>query len=189
MDFLAILMALLTTGSMIVMSIMVSFCGSMAIVAVYYSFIKRLLRAQALSKTFKKLKNGATQLLSGHEREGKEQGSTFNTRVYLSSFKESLSLSKKDYKRIFIVSLSVFVLIFVPFIILTGIEVQKKLQGMDLKQLMNSDPALFAVHTLFSQLVFLIVVLVAFSLPVVLVLYGILNQCVKKRMKRLETFA
>ncbi|WP_455465886.1 hypothetical protein [Bartonella sp. B39] len=98
MDILIVLIALVSVVSMAVMGSVGNICDSMAIVAVYYYFIKRLIRARALSKTLKKLKNGVTQLLNGYEREEKEQGSTFDTRAYLSSFKESLVLSQRIIK-------------------------------------------------------------------------------------------
>ncbi|UTO28187.1 hypothetical protein NMK50_08435 [Bartonella harrusi] len=186
---MATLSVIFVVGLLVILFSMVSISANMAIVAVYYSFIKRLCRARGLSKTFKKLKKDTTQRFSGHEKKIEENGPIFDVKAYLSSFKESLVLSKKDYKRIFIFSLMVFVLIFLPFLISVGMAGEKLLQGMDLKQLMTSEPFLFAVYSFFSLIVFLSIALVAFSLPIILIFYGILNLKVKKKMKRLENFA
>ncbi|WP_208436287.1 hypothetical protein [Bartonella phoceensis] len=189
MDLVAMLLILLTTASIIVTSSMVSMCGIMTIVAVYYSFVKRIICACALSETFKKLKESAMQHFMRDEREEKEQKIAFDTKAYLSSFKESLSLSKNDYKRIFIFSLILFVFIFVPFAVSATAVGAEVIKGMDIKQLINNGSIASGVCILTFLLIFSMVVLVAFSLPVILVLYGVVNQMVKKKMKKWETFA
>ncbi|UNE53941.1 hypothetical protein [Bartonella machadoae] len=189
MDFLATLSVIFVVGSLVILFSMLSIGANMAIVAVYYSFIKRLCRSSELSKTFRKLKNDATQRFSGYKKAIEENGPSFDVKAYLSSFEESLFLSQKDYKRIFIFSLVTFVLIFVPFLISVGMAGEKMAQGMDIKQFIASDPFLFAVSSFFYLIVFLSIALVAFSLPVILIFYGILNLRVEKKMERLENFA
>ncbi|WP_273721325.1 MULTISPECIES: hypothetical protein [unclassified Bartonella] len=198
MNFLVILFVVLTAGSMIVIYSVITVCSTMAIIAIYYSFIKRIKRARKLSQTFEeqifeKLKKNATEHLSGDGSKIKEKRPAFNTKAYLSSFQESLMLSKKDYKRIFIFSLIVFVFIFLPFAFSLVIEgakfAQGFAQGMDIKQIVNMSSGLFRFYIIMVALVFLATALVAFSLPVILIFYGIVNQKVKKNMKRLEKLA
>ncbi|MBB5074460.1 Flp pilus assembly protein TadB [Bartonella callosciuri] len=76
-----------------------------------------------------------------------------------------------------------------PFFLSFGIEGAKLLNnGMDIQQMIASGPVLFTVYVITTALVILVMVYVAFSLPVILILYWILNQRVKKMIKRLEKF-
>ncbi|GAA5100741.1 hypothetical protein [Bartonella acomydis] len=55
MNVLTMVLIVLSTGSMIVMYSLITVCSTMAIVAIYYSFIKRIKRARMLSRTLEML--------------------------------------------------------------------------------------------------------------------------------------
>lgn len=188
MDFLLVLNIIFNIGYVAVGYSITTICFVMAIAAIYYSFVKRIVRTRALSKILEKQDAHTTQRLAGYEREIK-QTSAWNAKAYLSSFKQSLGLSKKDYKRIAIFSLIVFVIVFLPCMITTAIEGQKMVQGINPEQLMQSGPVSFILFLVTITIALLSTTLVAFSLPVVLIFYGIVNWRMKKKLTRLEEFA
>ncbi|WP_156851443.1 hypothetical protein [Bartonella refiksaydamii] len=197
MTFLVVLIAVLSFAIVIIAYSMIVVCTFTVICAIYYSFVKRIKRLRAFSRILKKLKKSEEQFLSSHEKEMAGKNLAFDREVSPLSFRESLVLSGKDYKRLFIFSLVLFVIIFVPFLLSCSVVGGKMLNGMHngmetgqaMKQLIETTPVWFFVYCVTGVLVALVLACFAFSLPVILILYGILNQRVKKMMKRLKKIA
>ncbi|WP_406604086.1 hypothetical protein [Bartonella gliris] len=173
MNILITLTAVLTMVVMFLTLVMICFFTIMAVDAIYYSFIKR---AALLFRMGRKLKKIAKQQLCPQQREMKGQSLTLDTGVSAFSFKQSLALSSKDYKRIFWSSLPIFVLSVVGNIYAISV----------LPQLMSG--AGVGKSFLFSLYVLVVMfwVCVAFFLPIVLVLYTLLNYRLKKMIQKLE---
>ncbi|EJF97803.1 hypothetical protein LBE40_00130 [Bartonella taylorii] len=197
MTSLMVLIAILSFAIIGLTYSMIAVFTLVVIFAIYYSFFKRIKRLRAFSRIFKKLKKGETQLLSSHEKEKMTgKNSAFDMEATPLSFRESLILSRKDYKRLFIFSLTLFVIIFVPFLLSSSVVgkdilngIQNGMSGMQwMQQLAETIPVWFFVWAVTGLVVVFILLCIAFSLPVILILYAILNQRVKKMMKRLEKF-
>ncbi|EJF78615.1 hypothetical protein MCO_00600 [Bartonella sp. DB5-6] len=197
MTFLVVLIAILSFAIVIFTYNMIAVFTLAVICAIYYSFFKRIRRLRAFSRILKKVKKSEGQFLSSHEKEIEGKNSVFDMEATPLSFRESLVLSGKDCKRLFIFSLILFVVIFVPFLLSGSVVVREALNGMHngmeagqaMKQLIETTPVWFFVCVVTGVCVALVVACFAFSLPVILILYGILNQRVKKMMNRLEKFA
>lgn len=194
MTFWVMLITLFSFATVILAYSMVVVCTFVAIFAIYYSFVKRIKRLRVFSRILKKFKKSQAPFLSSYEKEIAEKNSAFDMEATPLSFRESLVLSGKDYKRLFIFSLLLFVIIFVPFL-LTGIVVGREIQsaiqdGMNMSQAVQhfivTHPVCFLTYAFTGVFVALVLAFLAFSLPVILMLYAILNQRVKKMGKRLE---
>ncbi|EJF83717.1 hypothetical protein [Candidatus Bartonella washoeensis] len=173
MNILTTLVAVLTMVVMFLTFIMVCFCTIMAVAAIYYSFIKR---TAVLFRMDRKLKKSAKQQLGHQERELKGQSLTLDTGINAFSFKHSLALAKKDYKRIFRISLPIFVLSIVGNV--CGMSVVPSLvRGAEVDY-----PLLFSLYLLS----FVVWACIALFLPLILLCYTLLNYRLKTMIQKLE---
>ncbi|EJF98071.1 hypothetical protein MEI_00931 [Bartonella vinsonii subsp. arupensis Pm136co] len=193
MTIFVVLNAILSFVTALVAYIMIGVCGVMAIIAIYYSFIKRFSRLSAFSKVFKKIKKREAQGLSLCEDERKVLHTICDMEMNPVSFKESLFLSGKDYKRIFIISFILFLIMFVPIVgaIFWGViqHLNETNAQQAMQQFIHNHPGWFVIYSFMATLMAVVWVCLAFSLPVILIFYTFLNQRVRKMIKKLEQFA
>ncbi|WP_409361123.1 hypothetical protein ACRPOS_007515 [Bartonella heixiaziensis] len=173
MSLLTVLNAVLSIVIIVLTFALVGFCAIMAVGVIYYSFIKR---AALLFCMGRKLKKIAKQQLGHQEREMKGQSLMLDTGISALSFKQSLPLSKKDYKRIFWISLFLFVLSVVGSI--SGMYVVPKL----ISDAEVDNLLLFSLYLL----PFVVWACIALFLPLVLVFYTLLNYRLKNMIQKLE---
>ncbi|WP_208440008.1 hypothetical protein [Bartonella raoultii] len=147
------------------------------ILALYYSLIKRTI---VFVKMRCKLNKSSAQNLRHYQAENRGH-TALATQFSALSFEESLELSRKDYKVISCIAFIVVVLFACATIFLSLLTKDTILHSGD-----SGALALFFI----GALPFLfILVCGAFTLPVILILHGLLHYGVKKTVKRLETFA
>ncbi|WP_208436290.1 hypothetical protein [Bartonella phoceensis] len=186
MTFLPKLTTILSIVSMIVVYNVICLCATVAIFAIYYSFFKR---KELLADMCYELKMIAAHHFVREGEEIKEKKPKVNMAVYFPWFKEVIVLSEKDYKKIFKYSFIVFAIAFMPFIISSSMVGAEAIRGMELQQFTKNDNLSFVVFMMSMTLSGMILACIAFSLPVILVLYGILNYRVKKMLKKLKKLA
>ncbi|WP_254492413.1 hypothetical protein [Bartonella sp. B1099] len=170
---------LITVGTIIFMYVAllsVLFSTVKIILALYYSLIKRTI---VLVKMRCKLKKGPAQNLRCYQVEDREQNTVLATQFSARSFKESLELSRKDYKIISCIAFIVVVLLACASLFLSLLIKYTAVPYSDASALffLGALPFLF------------ILVCSTFTLPVILILHSFLYYGVKKTVKKLETFA
>ncbi|WP_244979389.1 hypothetical protein [Bartonella queenslandensis] len=127
----------------------------------------------------RKFKKATAQNLRHYQAEGRGKNTVPATQFSVLSFKESLELSKKDYKIIsYITFIAVALFTFVTFL-LSLITRYTAVPHSDILPLffIGALPLLF------------ILALSVFSLPVILILHSLLHYGVKKVVKKLESLA
>lgn len=183
MTFLSTGTAILTILSMMVVYSMISIFAIIAIVVVYYSFFKR---SEVLDKSREKLEIIEVHSVLCHER-GEEEPA-FDREAYLASFKEALMFSKKDYKIILKFSFIIFFILVMPFIASFFMVFEGVVNGMTMGQFIKGDSWSFTFSMVNGVFLYIIFVLVAFSLPLFLLLHAILSLRVKKMIKIVNNF-
>ncbi|WP_375650508.1 hypothetical protein [Bartonella sp. OT172YNZD] len=159
--------------------IMILFSTMMTIFALYYSLIKRTI---LLCKMRRKLKKGAAQNLGHYQAEGRGQNTVLATQFSAFSFKESLRLSKKDYRKIFSIAC-------VMVALCAGVVVFFAFLPKPVIFLHNHAPIVLHIVDFVVQLLFWFWACIVVSLPVILILHSLLHYGVKKTVKRLEIFS
>ncbi|WP_375707743.1 hypothetical protein [Bartonella sp. AA1HLJMS] len=164
---------------MLVGEIMIVFSTIMTILALYYSFIKRVILLFGMRR---KLKKGAEQNLGHDQVEGRGQRTVLATQLRAFSFQESLELSRKDYCIIFFLAF-ILMMLFVGLIAFFAFFPRSTifLHGYALQ--------LFKVSVFVVLLLLWCCVCMIIALPVILIFHSFLHYSVKKTVKRLETFA
>ncbi|WP_246067871.1 hypothetical protein [Bartonella saheliensis] len=172
-----LLISLVTTIFIYSAWIMVLFSTVKIILALYYSLIKRTI---VFVKMRCKLNKSSAQNLRHYQAENRGH-TALATQFSALSFEESLELSRKDYKVISCIACIVVVLFACATIFLSLLTKDTIHHSGD-----SGALALFFI----GALPFLfILVCSAFTLPVILILHGLLHYGVKKTVKKLETFA
>ncbi|QEE12741.1 hypothetical protein D1092_07250 [Bartonella krasnovii] len=170
-----LLISLVTTIFIYSAWIMVLFSTVKTILALYYSLIKRTI---VLVKMRRKLNKSPAQNLRHYQAEGRGQ-TALATQFSALSFEESLELSRKDYKVISCIAFIVVVLFACATIFLSLLT----------KYTTVPHTGALALFFIVALPFLFILVCSAFTLPVILILHGLLHYGVKKTVKKLETFA
>lgn len=177
-----LLISLVTTIFIYSAWIMVLFSTVKIILVLYYSLIKRTI---VLVKMRCKLNKSPVQNLRHYQAE--DRGHTaLATQFSTLSFEESLELSRKDYKVISCIACIVVVLFACATIFLSLLT---EYTTVPHPGALGGDSGALALFFIGALPFLFILVCSAFTLPVILILHGLLHYGVKKTVKRLETFA
>ncbi|WP_246257448.1 hypothetical protein [Bartonella gabonensis] len=122
------------------------------------------------------------QNLEHYQTEGRGQNTALATPFSALSFKKSLELSREEYRMLFSITFVMLVL-FVGFIAFAAFLPKSAIF------LHNHAPLLLYVIDFVVQLLFWVWSCIVVALPIVLILYSLLQCGVKKTVKKLETFA
>lgn len=175
--------------SAIFMSVLIFAAYSMVIIftlmtvfVIYYSFVKR---AGLLFAMWRKLKKAVLQKLGRYEKHSKAQNSVFEAQFSPAAFKESLALSRREYKIIFCVVL----IMLIPFVCLGIFGAFYPKSAILLADVVVKAPVLSKVIGFVFQGWLLSWACIVSFLPVVLILHALLHCGVKRTAKKLEKFA
>lgn len=159
--------------------VMLALLLNMIIVATYYSFIKRF-RLYAKLKQYKSMMKEQQQPFDDLQKsEIKKKILALSPEKHSALYKKWLTFSRKDYLRIFFISL--IIMAFKIHIYRTF--VQEMMNG-NYNHFVNPDR--FKEYTMLFILLFLISVCVCLTAPIVLILRAILTSQVKKKIRKLE---
>ncbi|WP_273757237.1 hypothetical protein [Bartonella sp. MM73XJBT] len=162
--------------------IMIFIFTLMTVFVIYYSFVKR---AGLLFCMWRKLKKAALQKLGRYEKHSRAQNSIFEAKFSPVAFKESLALSRREYKIICCVVL----IMLIPLVCLMISAAFYPRSAIFLADLAVKAPVLSKViEFVFQGWLSSWACIVSF-LPVVLILHALLYCGVKRTVKKLEKFA
>ncbi|WP_273760614.1 hypothetical protein [Bartonella sp. ML70XJBT.G] len=154
----------------------------MTVFIIYYSFVKR---AGLLFCMGRKLKKAALQKLGRYEKHSRVQNSIFEAKFSPVAFKESLTLSRREYKIIFCVVL----IMLIPLVCSAIFGAFYPRSAIFLAGLADKAPVFSKVIAFVFQGWLLSWACIVFFLPVVLILHALLHCGVKRTVKKLEKFA
>nr|WP_275064715.1 hypothetical protein [Bartonella sp. AU55XJBT] len=156
----------------------VLFSTAKIVLTLYYSLIKRTV---LLLEMRRKLNNSPAQNLRRDQIEGRGQ-TALATQLSALSFKESLELSRGESRMLFLITFVMLVL-FVGFIVFAAFLPKSAIF------LHNHTPLLLYVIDFVMGLLLWVWSCIVVALPIILILYSLLQCGVEKTVKKLEIFA
>ncbi|WP_273789538.1 hypothetical protein [Bartonella sp. ML70XJBT] len=157
---------------------LVLFSTAKIVLALYYSLIKRTI---LLLKRRWKLNKSPAQNLRHDQTERRGQ-TALATQLSALSFKESLELSREESRILFLITFVMLVL-FVGFIVFAAFLPKSAIF------LHNHTSILLYVIDFVMGLLFWVWSYIVVALPIILILYSLLQCGVEKTVKKLEIFA